>query len=74
MAIIRIVCVHANLYGNYMYLVDVVQYYRQRLEDVEEFGGLHDHFETFTLYRGKKSLDDEDDDARRMAGYFKVDP
>jgi len=49
-----------------------VQYYPQCLEDVEEFGGLRDYFETFTLYRGKKSLDDEDDDASRIAGYFKV--
>jgi len=42
------------------------------LEDAEEFGGLHDDFETFALYRGKKSMDDEEDDANRIAGYFKV--
>jgi len=39
---------------------------------VPEFGGLRDNFETFAVYRGKKSLDDEDDDASRLAGYFKV--
>jgi len=50
----------------------VLQYYGQCLEDVEEYGGLHDNFQTFTLYRGKKSLDDEEDEASRMAGYFKV--
>ena len=44
------------------------------MEDVEEFGGVHDNFETFALYRGKKSLDDEEDDANRLAGYFKVMP
>ena len=50
----------------------MLQYFRQCLEDVEDFNGLHDHFDTFMLYRGKKSLDDEDDDAGRLAGYFKV--
>jgi len=50
----------------------MLQYYSYCLEDVEEFHGLHDFFETFRLYRGKKSMDDEDDDANRMAGYFKV--
>jgi len=50
----------------------VLQYYSHCLEDVEEFHGLRDYFETFRLYRGKKSMDDEDDDANRMAGYFKV--
>ena len=51
-------------------MVYLLQYYRHTLED--EYGGLRDNFETFTLYRGKKSLDDEDDDANRLAGYFKV--
>jgi len=49
-----------------------LQYYRQCLEEVEEFGGLRDNFDTFALYRGKKSLDDEEDFANRLAGYFKV--
>jgi len=50
----------------------MLQYFNRCLEEVEEFSGLHDNFETFTLYRGKKSLNDEDDEASRMAGYFKV--
>jgi len=50
----------------------LLQYYRQCLEEVDEFGGLRDNFQTFALSRGKKSLDDEEDDASRMVGYFKV--
>ena len=49
-----------------------VQYYSAELELVQDFGSFTEYFETFSLYRGKKSMDDEDDDMNRLSGYFKV--
>ena len=50
----------------------ILQFYDCDLEDVAEFAGFEEYFETFPLFRGKKSLDDEDDEVARLSGYFKV--
>ena len=44
----------------------------QELEEREEFGGFTDFVRTFNLLRGKKTDDDEEEDAlRRHSGKFK---
>jgi len=49
-----------------------LQIYDCELEKVPEFGGFENYFKTYAIYRGKKSLDDEEDDEERLSGYFKV--
>jgi hypothetical protein len=52
-----------------------LQYYDCELSEVEDFEGFEEYFETFPLYRGKKTVENDDDDAdndSRLAGYFKV--
>ena len=45
--------------------------YGTELENAPEFNGLNEWVSTFSLLRGKK-LDDEDDDYMRVSGLFKV--
>ena len=55
-----------------MYIKNYVcQIYDRELEAVPEFNGFFDWLHTFPLLRGKKTSDDELDDARQV-GKFKV--
>lgn len=49
----------------------VIQIYRDELENIPEFNNFNDWLHSFSLYRGKKTSED-DDDEHRVVGKFKV--
>lgn len=52
-------------------LIQTFKIYDKELEAFPEFNGFAEWLHTFSLYRGKKSNDEEDED-NRVVGKFKV--
>ncbi|CAB4005702.1 otoferlin-like isoform X4 [Paramuricea clavata] len=50
--------------------IPLIQIYRTELENVEDFNNFNDWLHSFSLYRGKKTSE-EDDDEHRVVGKFK---